>query len=105
MQATLRGLWREVQEDMHRINARLPKHAPALQGNPPQALLASSSSSGKAKGGGGSSVDMLEVRIPIRDGADIDAVAAEAKAAFETLGSAVSHMKVRLLGSWGGFRA
>ena len=45
--------------------------------------------------GSSQAVDAVEVRVPIREGADVEAVVAEAKAAFGRLGGSVSQMRVR----------
>ncbi|KAG2428658.1 hypothetical protein HXX76_011363 [Chlamydomonas incerta] len=63
----LASAWFEVEEELGRINARLPSHAPVLSGNAP--------SVSEVHGA-------LEVTVPIREGADVDSVMRELREGF-----------------------
>ncbi|GLI66086.1 hypothetical protein VaNZ11_009808 [Volvox africanus] len=61
-QDALKTAWGEVEEEFARVNARLPAHAPSLKGQPPTVSEVHGA---------------VEVVVPIRDGADANAVLRE----------------------------
>ncbi|GFR42510.1 hypothetical protein Agub_g3402, partial [Astrephomene gubernaculifera] len=61
-QQSLAGSWGEVEEEMARINATLPARTPSLQGEAPRVSIVH---------------DAVEVVVPVREGADTEAVLRE----------------------------
>ncbi|GLC34025.1 hypothetical protein PLESTM_000145300 [Pleodorina starrii] len=71
-QRELRAAWGEVEEEFARYNARLPAHAPSLKGEPPTVS--------EVQGA-------VEVVVPIREGADANAVLRELRQGLGGKGS------------------
>ncbi|KXZ51704.1 hypothetical protein GPECTOR_11g153 [Gonium pectorale] len=83
-QAALHSAWGEVEEEYGRINARLPGHMPALKGVAPSASVVH---------------DAVEVVVPIRAGADQEAVLGAMREGFGGPGPSVTSYTESLYGS------